>query len=271
VAECADIQELLPLYALDALPTETQEEVELHLETCAVCRAAADVELAAVSRLALAVPQFDPSPALRERILGATRLREVEPLRPPASMPVPLAAIRQRRGVRQVPFYWVAVAALVPLMLTAWLGTQVMSLRRSVEATVASEQRALASAEVAADIIGRGLHSGTGGGTAQVVGTDMAPDASGMLYYASNQPEGVLTVAGLPSLPKGQCYQLWLIQNDQWMDGGTFYEGEGKGMLIVKAPMPLSSIDMIRVTMEPHGGSPEPRGNRYLWARLKSS
>ena len=56
------------------------------------------------------------------------------------------------------------------------------------------------------------------------------------------------------------------------MSGGMFYlEEDGRGMLVIKAPMALDSVDQMRVTIEPRGGSGEPRGSPYLWARIKGT
>jgi hypothetical protein len=129
-------------------------------------------------------------------------------------------------------------------------------------------QRLWTNAENVTEIMGRGIL--VGAGTASVVGTDLAPTAGGMLYYLPNQQEGVIVVDALPLLPKGQCYQVWLHKGDQAVSGGTFYLGvDGRGIWPVRSPMSLSEVELVRVTMEPHGGSEQPSPNkRYLWARL---
>src|SRR5205807_432143 len=107
------------------------------------------------------------------------------------------------------------------------------------------------------DVMGRGIL--VGAGTVKVDGTEMAPTAAGMLYYIPGHEEGVMVVDGLPRLPGDQCYQVWLISGERWMNGGTYYlGGDGKGIWVLQSPTPLSTLDTIRVTMEPHGGSPEP-------------
>lgn len=81
---------------------------------------------------------------------------------------------------------------------------------------------------------------------------------------------GVLMVSGLPKLNKGEVYQLWLLSGSETVNGGTFYcEPDGSGMLVVKAPMPLLSVEGLRITVEPHGGSASPAGDRYMWGRME--
>ena len=111
-----------------------------------------------------------------------------------------------------------------------------------------------------------------GGDMVRVEGAEMAPAASGMLYYARNENQGVLVVRELPQLPQDQVLQCWLMSGEKRMSGGTFYrEEDGRGILVVKSPMALDSVDGIRVTSEPRGGSSEPRGSPYLWARIKGT
>jgi hypothetical protein len=177
--------------------------------------------------------------------------------------------VTRLRGPR-IPAYWAAAVALLPLLLSGWLTYQVIGMRRSLDSMQVAAEQAWNNAETVTDVMGRGILAGAG--TASVDGTENAPSASGMLYYVPSHEDIVLVVDGLPDLPRGQCYQVWLISGEKWMNGGTFYLGaDGKGIVVVKSPMPLSAVDTMRVTMEPHGGSEQPRGNRYLWARLKST
>ena len=79
-------------------------------------------------------------------------------------------------------------------------------------------------------------------------------------------------VHGLPELPRDQVYQVWLVRGGNRMNGGTFVlEERGKGLLLVRAPMPLGSLDWIGVSMEPSGGSAAPQGASYLRARIAST
>jgi len=155
-------------------------------------------------------------------------------------------------------------------MLSGYLAFQVASLRTSIDSVRTEARQAWTHTENVAEVMGRGIL--VGAGTAHVDGTENAPAAGGMLYYLPAQDDGVLIVDGLPGLPQGQCYQVWLISGDQWMNGGTFYlGGDGRGITLIKSPMALSNVDTVRITMEPHGGSEQPRGDRYMWARLKST
>ena len=268
MVDCAEVEQLLGAYALDALTPGELEDVEQHLESCASCRDdVTDAErVAAVLRLG--VPQIDPPGHLRARVLNAARLQPLQSADAPQA-PARGVASGSGRG-RVVPLVWAAAAALIPLLLSGWLTMEVVSLQRSADAMRASEREAWIEAQGAAEIAARGVQ--VGAGAAQIEATEYAPTAWGTFYYIPRQTDGVLVVGGLPALPRDKCYQVWLISGDTTMNGGTFYlEGEGRGMLVVKSPMPMDDVDTVRVTMEPHGGSSEPQGDRYLWARLKGT
>ena len=77
-------RERAELYALGALDQEQAAPLEEHLRDCAACRREVDEMRLAAGELAFAPPPFEPSPALRRRVLGnlvprgATLLRRDE-------------------------------------------------------------------------------------------------------------------------------------------------------------------------------------------------
>ena len=107
------LHELSAAYALDALDPNEREEFELHLSTCAGCRAdvAAFTETAAA--LAYAAPPADPPPRLRADIL-----RRAAEDRPPAVV-LPF----RRRRVEVVLSAGLAAAAAAAIVLGIWAGS----------------------------------------------------------------------------------------------------------------------------------------------------
>ena len=100
--------------------------------------------------------------------------------------------------------------------------------------------------------------------TLALVGTENAPDATGVMVLGSHyRPElGTLVVDHLEPLPPGQQYQLWLINGGR-ISGGVFDVGEdGYGSLTVRAPNPLDSYTF-GVTIEPPAAA-WPTGPRVL-------
>ena len=64
---------LTATYALAALPPTQSQAFARHLTRCEECRGEVDRLLDAAASLALALPPVDPPPALRQRIIAATR------------------------------------------------------------------------------------------------------------------------------------------------------------------------------------------------------
>src|SRR5438067_12783090 len=72
-AEHRSFREAVALYAADALPAEERTALEAHLRACDECtRELRSFDVVALG-LALAVPQVDPPPALRDRVLAPHR------------------------------------------------------------------------------------------------------------------------------------------------------------------------------------------------------
>jgi anti-sigma-K factor RskA len=261
-----DIVELVDLYVLDALPSDLAEEVEAHLAECSECQALAGRSWEVARLLRAAAPEVDLSPSLRVRLMDVVtaetrrsplRLVRAEPVRRPASF---WSTARR----------WAGAAAIVPLLLASWLTIQVVSLQQQMHTNELALVKSWQTGRDATEIMAKAMERG--GGFVRVIGAEMAPAASGMLYYGRNENLGVLVVVGLPPLPPDQVYQCWFVSGDKRMSGGMFkLEEDGRGMLVVKSPMALDSVDLMRVTIEPSGGSGEPRGSPYLWARIKGT
>ena len=261
---CEEVRELLPLLALDALDVDEQDVVEDHLAGCSACLE----ELAGYSEtaaaMAMALPQSDPSPALKGRVLAEAKRARL----------VPAGAARQRipappvwRGER-TSRWRVSLSSLVAgvaLLLAAGSTAWAFSLRSELDAQSARiatlSERANNYARVtavlqAADTQIRVLQS-----------TGAAPEAIGRVYIDPETSEGMLMVRNLPPLPQGRVYQLWVAGADgQRQSAGllTWTDKSGNGYSLIKCPDTLSRWQSFGVTEEPSGGSQLPTGARLL-------
>ena len=97
--------------------------------------------------------------------------------------------------------------------------------------------------------------------------TDFAPDATGELRFEGGD-EATLEVSGLPVLPAGRQYQLWLV-DDQTRDSGAIFEVNAAGWAEVPVTLTRDAgqYDAFGITVEPAGGSPGPTGERVLGSR----
>lgn len=277
---CAEVEEVRDLHVLGALTPWESEEVELHLLECSSCREAVRSAWEIARMLRLDAPQVDPSPALRARLLQEALISTDSAPPSPAVEPVhgapdvgridPRVSLLAERTRRWNVAWATGLAAALPLVAAVWLALQVSSLQQRMAQSEEALRNTAQDARTVAELLGRGIQ--VGAEMARVDGTEMAPSASGMFYFGRAETEGVLVVSGLPYLPRDQVYQLWLVSGTDQMNGGTFVlEDGGKGLLLVKAPMPLNSVDSIAVTMEPMGGSPTPRATRYMWGAVRTT
>jgi hypothetical protein len=266
---CAEVEELIELYVIGALPEQEGREVATHLDDCPGCRALEERAREVAQVLWLGVEQMEPYPALRSRVLALVRGRaEPVPLvvssePPPSRLRALLSWLTPAQPVRIA-----AAIAAIPLVLSAWLAFQVMELRSEVQSTETALVSSWNTSQAAADIMGKAMERG--GAMVSLDGTAMAPDASGMLYYMPAEQDAVLVVRGLPELSRGHVYQCWLMTGERRMNAGTFYrESDGRGILVVKSPMAIDAVEAVGITEEPHGGSVEPQGERYMWGRVR--
>jgi anti-sigma-K factor RskA len=247
------------LYALGALEDAERADFEAHVSGCAECAAEVRGLSPVAAVLPLTVPQFDPPPRLRDRVLDA-------------------AGRRQARSAPRSSFVlapWLAAAA--SLVFAAGLGMYSLSLRARVsglegqlrEAMVridASEQqtavarRLVATLQAPIDVL-----------TApdlkrfDLRGEPAAPQASARAFWSRSRG---LVFAGsqLPPLPPGRIYQLWVLtaQPAPLSAGLLSPDQAGSITTTFNTPPTIPEPVAVAVTLEPAGGVPAPTGAMYL-------
>jgi len=174
------------------------------------------------------------------------------------------------RFARAWPSLRWATAAAMPLVLVAWLAVQLADTQHQLDANQKQLQSVWETSQAATQVMAHAVAAS--GKMVALQGTDMAPMASGRLYYMPGDPQAVLVVSGLPPLPEGQVYQLWLHKGEEQLNGGALQiEPDGRGMLVVNSGEPLYSYQDCIITSEPRGGSTAPLGRHYLWGRVAST
>jgi anti-sigma-K factor RskA len=267
--EHEELREHAALFVLGALTPEERVEFEAHVAGCAECAAEVRSLAAVPTMLAQAVPQIDPSPALRGRVL-----RSVAAADSPAE-----AAARTGGGVAGLA-PWLAAAA--SLVLTVTLGGYALELRGRVGALEARLREALARADagdrliadarrVAADAESRvAVLAAPDLNRIDLAGQPAAPQASGRGYWSRSR--GLMfTATSLPALPVGRTYQLWVLtaQTLPISNGWLFRpDANGRAAAIFETPADLPRPTAMAVTIEPDGGVPAPTGAMYLVGRV---
>jgi len=249
------LRELVPLYAIGALPGAERAAVESHLAQCASC-AAELREFAAVGMaLAQAVPQVDPPARLRAAIVSAADRRR--PSRAPA---------------RIAP--WLAAAAM--LLITAGMAMYVTTLHRRIrtlerelasallrvddgERRVTVALRAAAAAEAPLAIL-----TAPDVRRVDLAGQPAAPAASARAFWSRSRGL-VITASNLPQLPPGRIYQLWFVTARAAVSAGLLTPDDRGGLTsTLSTPPDVPDPVALAVTLEPEGGRPAPTGDKYL-------
>jgi anti-sigma-K factor RskA len=242
--------ELASGYALQALGGRERSEFEGHLRTgCAECAAALVEYGETLAALAAEMPPVAPPPAVRARLLQRI-----------AAAP----ARRARPAPRRLlwPAVWGAsLAAAAALLL--YLGWTVGELRREM-AGRAQEVAAL-QGEIARQRELLALLATPETASVALAGLPPSPTARGRMWWNADRRAGFFVASGLPAVPSGKAYQLWVISGGTPISAGVFpVDARGEATLRV-GPLPeAGSAEVFAVTLEPAGGLPAPSGPMYL-------
>jgi anti-sigma-K factor RskA len=222
------LRELSGAYALGLLTLTERRAFEAHLGTCAECTQELRELTVVTESLGRMVEPRQPPARLREQVLRA-------------------AGGRPRAGGRGTPF-WLLLAASLALVAIGGYAAILRGRVSETEATVRHTERILAAADVR---------------RVDLAGQDVAPGASGRAFWSRSH--GVMfTATGLPALPKGKVYQLWVVTKSAPLSAGLLTpDGSGHVMAVADMPPGVEPV-AVAVTIEPEGGVPSPTGAKYL-------
>ncbi len=228
------VLDLLPAYVLGSLEEAEAGRVGAHLAGCSRCRRELAGQQAVMDALANALPQADPPPELKRRLLhrlgGLRRGRQA-------------GGVSLRPG--NLPAWGTAALALI---LVLAVGNLFLWQRASRPEVLTGPQGMRAVA---------------------LENTEAAPGAGGIVIISANGENGVLVVDRLPQLPDGQEYQIWLFRDGQSTAGPAFSVDEsGYRGVRIQAPESLLVYQSVQVTVEAAGGSPLPADQPVLEGSL---
>lgn len=264
-----EYEELLTLYALDALDAPDRRQLEEHLESCSDCRAELAEMRDAAGLLAHASTAAEPRAEVRERILASiradrssakpTEVGNVVPITPRRKVSVAnyllrIAAVIAFGGV----VIWLVSALLVKNHEIASLTSEIEVKRRELEHERREAQRR--EAEALALLNPRGTKR------MELAGTAQAQNARAVFIFDQKSGKAVLMTDGLPSPPPGMAYEVWFIPQGQApMPGKTFtVDAAGKAMMMDEMPAAARENAVVAITLEPEKGSASPTGPIYL-------
>jgi anti-sigma-K factor RskA len=227
-----DIEELLGVYALDAVSAEEADAVDLHLRECPRCRA----EVAEHREVAAALAHGGaPAPAdVWSRIAGS--LEE-----PPPQLDLGRVTSMKRRRPRSLPFRAVAAFAAAAAVVIAALGFQVSRLDGRYDDLAAALQEDGLDQAVKAALLDEGARR------VALRSEDGAIFAEAVLR---DNGDGFLVSDNLPPLSDDLTYQAWAVVGETAVSVGVLGNDPGAAAFKVVAP----GVSALALTTEQAGG-----------------
>lgn len=216
--DCREFEELAGAYSLGATSDTERRYVQAHLATCSDCSLLLRELQEVTDLLPLTVPQIEPSPTLRQRVMAAVEADAQALKRNWQS-----TQQAQRRSWWQIWQMRLALATIVILIVCVG----------SLAAWNANLQRQMTS-----QIYTYGLQ-----GTAQSVTT------TGKAIYIPEDHMNMIIVHNLPTLQGTQVYQGWLITGNTPESIGVLRVVNG--VAILGFPGDLQNYQAIAVSIEP--------------------
>ena len=244
-----EFDDVVAAYALGALDGEERVAFEAHLATCSRCQGELATYRRVVSAIGAGVDAAPVPDALKAKTLARATGRAA-------------ATDSARKPDTRPRWTWLQAAAV---LLIGVLGAYVASLRSTVnvlteELAVATERAEALRQELATL---RQEHTQLASlvqvyGAPDVVrvdlrGTSPTVNATARAYVSLNQGL-VFTAAGLPALPAGRVYQLWVIPPGAPAPisaGLVPVDPSGSAQMKLQLPPGISSIGTLAVTNEP--------------------
>jgi hypothetical protein len=203
--------------------------------------------------------------------------------------PLPFAAARAARDQRDqrdqnasvrraarsgAPSRWLQIAAAALLAVTVWgaarlarQGSEIERLRGEriqLTARAASLEHRMAEVQAESERLASSISIVTAPGVQLVSmsGMGSAQKATGRTYVNGADRKAVFYAYHLPALAANKSYQLWVIDNDERKVsvGLLQVDSRGEGSVVVNKLIPVDDIQAWVVTIEPHGGMPQPTG-----------
>jgi hypothetical protein len=232
-----DLHSLSGAYALDALDPGTERDRFIrHLNRCQSCAGEIRGFREVATALAFAAAT-EPPPELRDRVLAAAaRTRQLPPEVSTHARPR-----RTRAWVPWVPWLSGAIATASIVVAVLFGFAQAHTQQELNQARAENQAIALVLSAPQVRLL---THSTTKGGVATVV-------------LAADRHELVVTTNGLPALPAGHVYQLWLIGKTKIVSAGLLPAATSGQTAPVLAAGVVKG-DTLGLTVEPAPGSAQP-------------
>jgi hypothetical protein len=236
-----ELKELVPIFALDALPAEDEVELTAHLKFCTECSELLAEHRETAGMLAVAVGSVEAPRDLKQRILAeAARTPQLH------AAPSPAASRPSVRHARR--WQWVALAGTCVIALL--VGG--LAFREFGEQTPSQQEILLDRQKQALSII-----SSPNSVVLPMSTNEEFPQAYGKAFVSDKDGKAAVIVSGLEE-PGDDVYTLWLIAEGDRKPVTDFDVDEGSQTILVDRE--VGSDATLAVTREPNPGNTSPQG-----------
>lgn len=247
-----DVHMLTGAYVVDALEEFERRQFEAHLAECPDCAREVDELRATAARLGVAVVEQPPE-HLRQRVL-----RQVARTRQDA--PVTARTTRTPGAPRPWVTRTIAVAAVVAVLAAVGFGVAIIRTQHQLDTVQNELSQAQATYGPIATVLG--AHD-TRADTNTIPGV-----GSATVMASHNLNRAVLMVSGMAAAPARHTYQAWLVGNTGLPRSAGLLTPSESGLV---TPLLVSGLDnamVLKVTVEPAGGSALPTTSPVMWVTI---
>lgn len=240
----SDVHTLTGAAAVDGLPAEEAAFFERHTHVCAACRVEVDELRATAAAMGAACAQQPPA-RLRRRVLADIDV--VRQLPPAGASPPARPRLYDRRWTRPLLSGVASVLAVAVIGLagtTAQLRDRIAQLESSASTEhVDGDALAVLAAP-----------------DARTTALSSTQGASVRLVYSPSLDQAVFVASGMDALAADATYELWLFHDDT-PQPATLFTPDDQGQVLAVVDGQVTGAHAAAVTVEPHGGSPQPTGD----------
>ncbi|MDH3442517.1 MAG: anti-sigma factor [Deltaproteobacteria bacterium] len=226
------------IYALGALDGQELKDFETHLASgCQICEAYLRETREALMLLHRAMPQLEPSPAVKAKIFDRIERENV----------VPLPVKPRSTGRRWQMLTGTIAAGVIGAVIAGVFYSKRYEPRHTVYTAVVNLLRDPATRDY------------------PLYGTGPTPTARGRFLW-NESGEGHIFVSNLPRAPEGKMYAVWTIaQAAAPLYVGTIAtDAAGQGGLHINSTRSEKPMETFAVTLEPVGTTAAPTGPMVL-------
>ena len=253
-----ELHTLAGAYALEAVPETDRARFERHLARCRTCAREQRELREATARLAGAVAADPPAELVERVIAAAARTRQLPPATGPAPA-WPARLIHKVWNARRPPGPWRPRRRRLALALAAVF----LAVSAASGAIARTAEHNLGAAQQSDHAIAEVLNAPD----AVMVTSRVKAGGAATIVMSHRDHALVFTTAGLPPLPVGRGYQLWLMGPHGDRSAGML-PAPHNGMTSPVITTGLAAGDWVGLTVEPGAGSPHPTSSPVLMLSL---